>query len=320
MKNTITRAIAVCMAASILAIVSGSPSFAASGARTISVKSPDGQTEVVVTVAGDIRYDVISRGETLMAGNRVALCLDGRTLGESSSIKSSRITAVRETVRPDFRLKFSEVENNYNLLTLAMKDGYRILWRVYDDGVAYRFETSLPGEIEVLNEVAEFNMAGSETITGQIADEIETACEELYTVSNTSNLDSDRIWEIPFVATYPHHKVLVSEFDLEDYPALFVKPCGEKSVAAFHPLNPVGFAPDDDRNKEGPSPLFLNRTDLIVFFDRYKKHQYGAVLSRDHGDTWEDVSSRIEMPEGMSHGTAIRVDRKVVERLIKVYQ
>lgn len=247
MKNTITRAIAVCMAASILAIVSGAPSFAASGARTISVKSPDGQTEVVVTVAEDIRYDVISRGETLMAGNRVALCLDGRTLGESSSIKSSRITAVRETVRPDFRLKFSEVENNYNLLTLAMKDGYRILWRVYDDGVAYRFETSLPGEIEVLNEVAEFNMAGSETITGQIADEIETACEELYTVSNTSNLDSDRIWEIPFVATYPHYKVLVSEFDLEDYPALFVKPCGEKSVAAFHPLNPVGFAPDDDR-------------------------------------------------------------------------
>lgn len=32
------------------------------------------------------------------------------------------------------------------------------------------------------------------------------------------------------------------------------------------------------------------------------------------------ISSRIEMPEGMSHGTAIRVDRKVVERLIKVYQ
>ena len=32
------------------------------------------------------------------------------------------------------------------------------------------------------------------------------------------------------------------------------------------------------------------------------------------------ISSRIEMPEGMSHGTAIRVDRKVVERLIEVYQ
>lgn len=92
-----------------------------------------------------------------------------------------------------------------------------------------------------------------------------------------------------------------------------------RSMAEGFPTTMASAIHDDD-NKEGPSPLFLNRTDLIVFFDRYKKHQYGAVLSRDHGDTWEDVSSRIEMPEGMSHGTAIRVDRKVVERLIEVYQ
>ena len=90
------------------------------------------------------------------------------------------------------------------------------------------------------------------------------------------------------------------------------------SMAEGFPTEMVSTIHDDDY-KEGPSPIYLDRTDLIVFFDRYMKHTYGAVLSRDHGDTWEDVSSRIEMPEGISHGTAFRVDRKVVLKLIEAY-
>lgn len=90
------------------------------------------------------------------------------------------------------------------------------------------------------------------------------------------------------------------------------------SMAEGFPTRMASAIHDSD-NKEGPSPLFINDTDLIVFFDRYRKHKYGAVLSRDHGDTWEDVTSQIEMPEGMSHGTAIRVDCKVVDRLIEAF-
>lgn len=71
---------------------------------------------------------------------------------------------------------------------------------------------------------------------------------------------------------------------------------------------------------EGPSPLFLNKQDLIVFFDRYRSHTYGASLSHDHGQTWEDVSAQISMPKGMSHGTAIKVDKCVVDRLIEQYK
>ncbi len=232
----------------LLAAIFGETASAAPGkSKTITVKSPDGQTEVVVTVAGDVRYDIISKGETLMKGNKVALCLADRTLGEPASVRTYKIAEVRETVRPDFKLKFAEVKNHYNLLTVSFKGDYRILWRVYDDGVAYRFETGLPGEIEVLDETAEFNMTGAEAIIGQIADGIETACEELYSTVNVSELSVEQIWEVPFIATYPKQKILVSEFDLEDYPALFVKPCGENSVKAYHSLNPKKYAADDDR-------------------------------------------------------------------------
>jgi len=67
---------------------------------------------------------------------------------------------------------------------------------------------------------------------------------------------------------------------------------------------------------EGPAPLFVG-SDLIVYFDRYTKHQYGASISHDHGYTWEDISDKIEMPEHMSHGTAFTVKKSVVDELIK---
>lgn len=67
---------------------------------------------------------------------------------------------------------------------------------------------------------------------------------------------------------------------------------------------------------EGPSPLFVGN-DLIVFFDMYRQHLYGAVRSHDHGYTWDDITDQIQMPEGMSHGTAFKVSRKVVDNLIE---
>ena len=155
-----------CAAALLLAAILTVTASAAPKSKTINVKSPNGETELTVTVAGDIRYDLISKGETLMAGNKVAMHLADRTLGEQAVVSSSKITEVRQTVRPDFKLKFAEVENSYNLLTLTLKGGYTILWRVYDDGMAYRFVTKLPGEIEVLSEDAQFNMMGECRVHG----------------------------------------------------------------------------------------------------------------------------------------------------------
>ena len=64
---------------------------------------------------------------------------------------------------------------------------------------------------------------------------------------------------------------------------------------------------------EGPSAVLWEGF-WYVYFDKYKNHQYGAVRSRDLKG-WEDVSGQITMPEGIRHGTAIRVSRTVLNAL-----
>ena len=114
-------------------------SFAAFAQKQVKATSPDGQVQVTVTVSDRIYYDVESHGELLFKQSHIGMTLRDRTLGEKPALKGSKVTKVNETVTPIHPLKFSKVENNYTLLTLTFGGGYKVEWRVYNDGVAYRF-------------------------------------------------------------------------------------------------------------------------------------------------------------------------------------
>lgn len=64
---------------------------------------------------------------------------------------------------------------------------------------------------------------------------------------------------------------------------------------------------------EGPTVLRIN-SQWVVFFDKYRDHQMGAVASGDLKN-WTDISERISFPPGVRHGTAFRVSRDVFDKL-----
>lgn len=66
---------------------------------------------------------------------------------------------------------------------------------------------------------------------------------------------------------------------------------------------------------EGPTPIKIGDY-WMVYFDKYRKHNMGAVRSKDLLQ-WEDISDRIEFPKGTRHGTVIKVEKIILENLIK---
>lgn len=69
---------------------------------------------------------------------------------------------------------------------------------------------------------------------------------------------------------------------------------------------------------EGPAPLFVGNT-LFVYYDVYDSGKYGVSTSTDNGVTWTDRSAELSLPEGIRHGTAFAVDKKIVDRLIREF-
>lgn len=227
--------------------------------KQVSATSPDGQTKVTVTAADRIYYDVESHGELLFRQCHIGMTLSDRTLGEKPVLKGKKVQKVSETVTPIHPLKFSEVDNTYTLLTLTFGGGYKVEWRIYDDGVAYRFVTALKGDIEVMSEDGTWQLASPAKLVMQQAGAFKTSCEENYSVvaSNEWKAD-DKMSELPILVMGERQKVLISEFDLFDYPGTFLKSTGEGSnaFAIIQPKCPTEYEDDGDRRhkilKEAP--------------------------------------------------------------------
>ena len=137
----IFRLLAVCVALTTSAVV-----FAQTK-QTVS--SPDGNIKVEVTLDKGITYDVYCGDELVLDDCRLALDVDGTVLGSSPKLAKAVKKTIDEVKTPFLKLKYSEVRNHCNELTLKFKGDYSVVFRAYDDGVAYRFVTAFPGTDEM---------------------------------------------------------------------------------------------------------------------------------------------------------------------------
>ncbi|MBR2945599.1 MAG: glycoside hydrolase family 97 protein [Bacteroidaceae bacterium] len=218
--------------------------------KVVTAKSPDGQTSVNVTLSDRIYYDVTSHNETLLKQSVIGMQLRDKTLGANPVLKKKSVRSVKETVKPLFPLKFSQVENNYTLLTLNMKGGYAVEFRLYDDGVAWRMKTSFSEEIEVMQENTVFQLADNCELVLQQPGGFKTSCEENYSVVKSNEWKKeDRMSELPILIMGKNQKILLSEFDLYDYPGLFLKGNSDNSLSAIQPKNPLEYEDDGDRRQ-----------------------------------------------------------------------
>ena len=218
--------------------------------KKITAQSPDGQTKVNVTLSDRIYYDVESHNETLLKQSVIGMQLRDKTLGANPVLKKKSVRNVNETVTPLFPLKFSQVENNYTLLTLDMKGGYAVEFRVYNDGVAFRMTTSLKDKIEVMQENTVFQLADDCDLVLQQPSRFKTGCEEEYTIVKSSKwMKEDKMSELPVLIMGKNQKILLSEFDLVSYPGLFLKGNGDNSLSAIQPKNPLEYEDDGDRKQ-----------------------------------------------------------------------
>lgn len=64
---------------------------------------------------------------------------------------------------------------------------------------------------------------------------------------------------------------------------------------------------------EGPTTVKLG-SEMVVYFDKYTQHSYGAVSSSDWA-TWKDISTEISLPKGIRHGTILTVSPDELARL-----
>jgi alpha-glucosidase len=219
-------------------------------AQTGTVTSPGGEIKLEYSISDKLRYSILCEGDILMKDNSMSMTVDGGVLGENPKLTGRKTTAVNETVTPVVPLKFSSVANAYNRLTLTFRGGYSVEFRVFDDGVAWRFATDKKGDIEVAEEDQSFNFPSEYLLHLQQPGGFKTAYEEPYThVKSGEWKPADKMSTLPLLADAGgRYKMLISETDVSDYPAMFLAGNGNNGVVSKFPKAPIEFGEDGDRS------------------------------------------------------------------------
>ncbi len=239
-----------------LSLLAGLLGGALLSAQSYEVTSPDGKLRVDIDTEDGVRWSLHLDGVPVLEPSRIRLEISGEALGAGSDVIEAVQTEVDETLQPVVRQKSAHIRDHYRQLSLQFEGDYALDIRAYDDGAAYRWRTRFEGAIEVTNETVELRFPAGTTSLFPEEESMISHNERQYIPLSLEDLDASRFASLPVMMTTPGGpRVLFSEADLFDFPAMYVRGGEGASLEGIFPPKVLEVVPAED----GP-----DRNEIIV--------------------------------------------------------
>lgn len=224
-----------------LLLLIGNASFAAKEKKYV-LSSPDGTLKVEISAGNELAYQVIHGNDTILSHSNIGLVLENGTIvGKTPRITGERRRKIKDNIESPF-YRFKEFVATGNELDLKLKGGFGIIFRAYNEGVAYRFYTTQSSDIIIKEEQAEFNFKEDYTAylpyTTNDKKPMAMAYQNVYDIIPLSKAQP-KLAFLPVTVDCGSVKLTLLESDLEAYPGMFVQSqqgkYGLKGVFAPYP-------------------------------------------------------------------------------------
>jgi len=231
----------LCLAILSLLLLSGNASFAAKEKKYV-LSSPDGTLKVEISAGNELAYQVMHGNDTILSHSNIGLVLENGTIvGKTPRITGERRRKIKDNIESPF-YRFKEFVATGNELDLKLKGGFGIIFRAYNEGVAYRFYTTQSSDIIIKEEQAEFNFKEDYTAylpyTTNDKKPMAMAYQNVYDITPLSKAQP-KLAFLPVTVDCGSVKLTLLESDLEAYPGMFVQSqqgkYGLKGVFAPYP-------------------------------------------------------------------------------------
>ena len=231
----------LCLAILSLLLLIRNASFAAKEKKYV-LSSPDGTLKVEISAGNELAYQVMHGNDTILSHSNIGLVLENGTIvGKTPRITGERRRKIKDNIESPF-YRFKEFVATGNELDLKLKGGFGIIFRAYNEGVAYRFYTTQSSDIIIKEEQAEFNFKEDYTAylpyTTNDKKPMAMAYQNVYDIIPLSKAQP-KLAFLPVTVDCGSVKLTLLESDLEAYPGMFVQSqqgkYGLKGVFAPYP-------------------------------------------------------------------------------------
>ncbi len=277
-------------------------------AENYQLQSLNGNLQAEIKVGKDITFSLKDSKQIILKDSRIAMQLKSDIWGENDKVLSVRKKHIHNIISSPFYKK-AEVKDDYNLLLLHFEN-FNLEFRMYDDGLAYRFQGLKKGEIIIENEVAEYVLpkdfnawvpyAPSRTKKDDCTQEEQlwTDHQSRYSYMKISDITTNKLMISPLVISLDGgEKLCLAESDINDYPGMYLTTVnGQRStINGFFAHYPARLEIGGHGNIE---KLVKGRTDYIAKTDGKRNFPWRTfIITENDGQLVEtDMIYRLATP------------------------
>ncbi|MFC2157419.1 glycoside hydrolase family 97 protein [Acidobacteriota bacterium] len=250
--------------------------------KEYEIQSPNSKIKLKINISDRVTYSIFHNSKLLLSDSPLSLNIKGRgRLGFSPQLTGFEKMDVNETIYPVIREKSAAIDNRYHSGLLDFKSGFQLEFRVFDDGVAYRFVTDFDERILVLDEEAVFNFTGDHSVYFPTDTGFFTHQEKLFEYLPLSRISEDKMCYPPILVDIEGGpKVALTESDLFDYAGLSFKGTGGFSIEGIFP----GVALEENQTRDRDVKV-SKHADYIAQTDGKRSFPWRImVIAEEDGD------------------------------------
>lgn len=216
--------------------------------KQYSLTSPDGNLKTTIMTGDTLSYDILYKDVQVMHRSPAYVTLEnGDVWGIKSKVRKVKEREVREVVASPF-YRSAEIEDHYNEIVLEFDKKWKAEFRMYNDGIAYRFVNENNKPFNIKSESVEYRFDHDDLAyvpyvnrgkDGNFESQFFNSFENTYTECKVSEVNPARLAFLPLmVQASDDVKVCITESHLENYPGLYLLGSKGGSLVGVHAACP----------------------------------------------------------------------------------
>jgi alpha-glucosidase len=289
------------------------------------ITSPDGKIKLKVEANDSLSYSLSYENRVLLLPSAISMILEnGTDLSGKIVFKKTSTRYNNSVIISPVPEKRKNIPDIYNELTIRFKQPFSVVFRVYNDGVAYRFISHHKDSIIIKSEKANFNFTGNhllyypEVVKRENADIYHTSFEEPYKLKTIDSLAENNLCFTPvLLSSVDGLKIILTESDLEDYPGMFINGNANNSLSGrFAPY------PLEEKVAEGefPQAIVTRRAEYIAKTKGARSFPWRVLLiaANDKELPANDIIYRLASPSRIKDPSWIKPGKGTDEWIIGI--
>ena len=202
--------------------------------------SPDGKLTAGIEIDNGIYVALLKgRNTVIRLGN---ISLENSYVPEMNPgfrVQRSLERSVNENVSPEIREKEAAYINSYNELEIRFRGNYVVTFRLFNEGLAYRFAISGKDSLRIVKENLDLYFEAGDSLRFQSSETFNSAYETPYEHLRVQDIKTGRLISMPMLVEKTNGTFLmVTESDIYDYPGLWFHGTGQSKLTAVNPPYP----------------------------------------------------------------------------------